>query len=230
MSPEVTTAADSAAVVSAPRDSAAQSVPQAEPGGPAAPPETARAPTTEASAAADGIVPSGTEIHAALVDSLHSRRDSAGTVINARVMQSITDRTGSVFIPADALVQLTVTQFEPAGSRSAADGKLEMRVDGIHMGGELRTIDAEVRAVPHELRGRGVTGSEAGKVAAGTAAGAVAGRVIGGNTKGAVIGGVVGAAAGAAVAAQTADRDIIVHPRTPIVLVLRAPLVAVDGH
>lgn len=138
----------------------------------------------------------------------------------------MTDGAGGVFIPAGAVVQLTVTQLEPAGSRSAADGKLVMRVDGVRAGSELRKIAAEVQGVPHELRGRGVTGGEAGKVGAGAAAGAVAGRVIGGNTKGAVIGAATGAAAGAAVAVHTADRDVVVSARTPIVLVLKTALVA----
>jgi hypothetical protein len=141
-------------------------------------------------------------------------------------MQHVTDGAGKVFIPAGAVVQLTVTQLEPAGSRSDADGKLVMRVDGVRAGSELRKITAEVRVVPHELRGRGVTGSEAGKVGAGAAAGAVAGRVIGGDTRGAVIGAATGAAAGAAVAAHTADRDVVVSARTPIVLVLKKALVA----
>jgi hypothetical protein len=47
-----------------------------------------------------------------------------------------------------------------------------------------------------------------------------------GKTKGAVIGGVAGAAAGAVVASQTATRDIVVKAKTPVVLVLTAPLLA----
>ena len=203
--------------------------PRTEPIKTAAPPASAPSPRADDRTARAGVVPAGTEIHAALVDSLHSRRDSVGTVVTARVLQNVTDGIGSVFIPADALIQLTVTRLEPAESRSAADGRLELRVDGVRIGDDLRVIDAELGGVPHELKGRGVTGSEAGKVAAGTAAGAVAGRVIGGDTRGAVIGGAVGAAAGAAVAAQTADRDIVVKPRTPIVMVLRTPLMAIDS-
>jgi hypothetical protein len=79
--------------------------------------------------------------------------------------------------------------------------------------------------VPHELRGRGVTAGDAGKVGVGAAAGAVVGRVLGGDTRGAVIGGVVGAAGGAAVAAQTARRDVVVKPGTWVSFVLTAPLV-----
>jgi hypothetical protein len=61
-------------------------------------------------------------------------------------------------------------------------------------------------------------------VQGGAAAGAVLGGVIGGDAKGAVIGGVAGAAAGAVVASQTATRDVVVKAKTPVVLVLTAPL------
>jgi hypothetical protein len=86
-------------------------------------------------------------------------------------------------------------------------------------------VSAEVQAVPHELRGRGVTAGDAAKVGVGAAAGAVAGKVIGKNTKGAVIGGVIGAAGGAVVASQTATRDVFVKARTPVTLKLTRPLV-----
>ena len=87
-------------------------------------------------------------------------------------------------------------------------------------------MKADVRPVPRELRGRGVTGGDAAKVGVGAAGGAVLGRVLGGSTKGAVIGGVVGAAGGAVVASQTATKDVVVTAKTPLVLVLTEPLTA----
>ena len=104
--------------------------------------------------------------------------------------------------------------------------ELALRVDAITIGDSVVPVQARIQQVPHELQGRGVTGSEAAKVGAGAAAGAVAGRVLGGDAKGAVIGGVVGAAGGAAVATQTAKRDVVVAARTPVSFVLDAPLVA----
>lgn len=92
------------------------------------------------------------------------------------------------------------------------------------MNGGLQPVKATVQPVSRELRGRGVSGSDAAKVGVGAAGGAVLGRVLGGSTKGAVIGGVVGAAGGAVVASQTATRDVVVKARTPVVLVLTAPL------
>jgi hypothetical protein len=196
-------------------------------------PSTANAsPTVAAPGAASSSarvtrsLPAGTEIHIALDDSISSRRDSAGTAVSAEVMQAVKDAGGAVVVPAGARVRLTVTRLAPARSRSAADGEIALRVDGIVIGDSTIPVKARVSQIPHELKGRGVTGSEAAKVGVGAAAGAVAGRVIGGDAKGALIGGVGGAAGGAAVATQTASRDVVVAPRTAISFVLEAPLVA----
>jgi hypothetical protein len=171
-------------------------------------------------------VPAGTQIRAALSDSVNSRHDSAGKVVIARVIGAVITPNGQIVVPAGAAAQLTVTELKPAKSKSEADGKLAFRLDGISIGGRLEAVTADVQPVPHELRGRGVTGSEVGKVGVGAAVGAVAGRVITGKKKGAVVGGVIGAAGGAVVAAETANRDVVVPAGSPVVMVLRAPLVA----
>jgi hypothetical protein len=174
---------------------------------------------------ASRTLPIGTEIHAALDDSINSRTDSVGRVVTAVVMENLTSSDGKTLIAAGAPVRFTVTRLSAAKSKSA-QGRLALHVEGIGIGGELRKVSANVGPVPHELRGRGVGTSEAAKVGVGAAGGAVLGRVIGGNTKGAVIGGVVGAAGGAVVASQTASRDVVVKAKTPVVLVLTEPLVA----
>ncbi len=186
-------------------------------------PEPATASTTPS--AGSRTLPVGTEIHAALDDSINSRTDTVGRLVTAVVMENLTGSDGKTLIPAGASVQFTVTRLSAAKSKSA-QGRLAFRVDGIGLGGQLQKVSADVKPVPHELRGRGVGGSEAVKVGAGAAGGAVLGRVLGGNTKGAVIGGVVGAAGGAVLASQTASRDVVVKARTPVTFVLTAPLVA----
>ena len=163
-------------------------------------------------------------IHAVLEDSIHSRHDVSGKVVAGKIMQNVTGGDRLTLIPAGAPVQFTVTQVK--AGRGDRPGVLEMRVDAITIDGAPRKLEAELQPVPHELRGRGVTGDEAAKVGVGAAGGAVVGRVLGGNTKGAVIGGVVGAAGGAVVASETAAKDVVVKARTPVVLVLTAPLVA----
>ena len=167
----------------------------------------------------------GTEIHAALDDSINSRTDTAGRVVTAVVMENVTGSDGKTLIAAGAPVRFTVTRLSAAKSKSA-QGRLALRVDGVGVGGQLQKVSADVRPVPHELRGRGVGTGEAAKVGVGAVGGAVLGRVLGGNTKGAVIGGVVGAAGGAVVASQTASRDVVVKARTPVTFVLTEPLVA----
>ena len=169
-------------------------------------------------------LPIGTEIHAALDDSISSRRDSAGRSITAQVTENVTGAGGRILIPSGSTVHLTVTRLGSSKSKNSP-GRLGLRVDSVQLGNEVRTIEATVQPVSRELRGRGVTGGDAAKVGVGAAGGAVLGRVIGGNTKGAVIGGVVGAAGGAVVASQTATRDVVVKAKTPVVFVLTAPLV-----
>jgi hypothetical protein len=188
---------------------------------------TRTGPASDASSVDDAsrrTLPIGTEIHAALDDSISSRRDSAGRSITAEITQSVTGAGGKVLIPAGSTVRLTVTRLASARSKSS-QGSLALRVDGIEVGGQLQNVRADVGPVPRELRGRGVTSGDAAKVGVGAVGGAVLGRVLGGNTKGAVVGGVVGAAGGAVVADQTATRDVVVKAKTPVTFVLTAPLV-----
>lgn len=174
-------------------------------------------------------LPIGTEIRVALDDSINSRHDTVGRMVTAHVMENVLGPTGLPLIEAGAPVRLTITKLEPAKKKSDAGGKLAFRVDGIGVAGQLQKVEADVKPVPHELRGRGVTAGDAAKVGVGAAGGAVLGRVIGGNTRGAVIGGVVGAAGGAVVASETASRDVVVKAKTPVVFVLTEPMVASAG-
>jgi hypothetical protein len=191
-------------------------------------PDTAAQSSEISSAPADDAgrrtLPIGTEIQAALDDSINSRQDSVGRSVTAQITETVTGPGGRTLIPAGTTVHLTVTRLGSAKSKSSS-GQLALKVDGIQLGSGLLPVQADVKQVPRELRGRGVTGSEAAKVGVGAAGGAVLGRVLGGSTKGAVIGGVVGAAGGAVVASQTATRDVVVKAKTPLVFVLTAPLV-----
>ena len=179
-------------------------------------------PTTVDSSDAAGVLAAGSVIHATLQDSIHSRIDIGGKEVQGQVMENVTGSDGGVLIPAGSEVRFTVTQVKPG--RGGGKGVLEIRVDSITIQGRARKIDATIRGVPYELRGRGVTGEEAAKVGVGAAGGAVLGKVITGKTKGAVIGGVVGAAGGAVVASETAKKDVVVKANTPVELVLTAPL------
>jgi hypothetical protein len=185
---------------------------------------TAAPSTSPAGNAAARTLAVGTQIHAALDDSITSRRDTVGQRVSGHVMENVTGQGGHTLIAAGTPVQFTITGIRPSRSKSS-QGRLALQADGVSLNGQLLPVKAEIKPVPRELRGRGVTGSDAAKVGGGAAAGAVLGGVVGGNTKGAVIGGVAGAAAGAVVANQTATRDVVVKAKTPVVMVLTAPLV-----
>jgi hypothetical protein len=190
-----------------------------EPNMAAAPPTN-----TSASSTAARTLPVGTEIHAALDDSITSRRDTVGQQVSGHIMENVTGAGGQTLIAAGTPVQFTITRIRASYSKSS-QGRLALQANGIAFNGRVQPVQADIQPVPRELQGRGVGGSEAAKVGGGAAAGAVLGGVVGGSTKGAVIGGVAGAAAGAVVANQTATRDVVVKAKTPLVLRLTAPLV-----
>src|SRR5829696_2134450 len=218
--------ADSATALSADTARRSDTAARATPDTTAAPAEPAM-PAVSAGgtpSAASRTLPIGTEIHAALDDSITSRRDTVGAQVDGHVMENVRGPDGRTLIAAGTPVRFTVTEIRPSRSKSS-QGRLALRAETISFAGQLESVKAEVKPVPRELRGRGVTGSEAAKVGGGAAAGAVIGGAVG-KTKGAVIGGVAGAAAGAVVASQTATRDVVVKAKTPVVLVLTAPLVA----
>ena len=184
---------------------------------------SAPSPPSRSAGAAAHALPIGTEIRAMLEDSIHSLRNSEGQRVTALVSGDLRAPDGKVLVPSGSTVWLTIARLRPARTRSAADGELELHADSIAISSGTFAVNADIRPVPHELQGRGVTAGEVVKVAAWTAVGAAAGAVITGKTKGAVIGGAVGAAGGAVVAAQTASRDVVVAPKTLVVLVLTAP-------
>jgi hypothetical protein len=186
---------------------------------------TATMPSATTSPAATRTLAVGTEIHAALDETIDSRSDTVGKAVTASITDNVTGADGRTLIAAGTPVRLTITRLSPAKSKGA-QGSLVLKAEGIELNGELRPVKADIRPVSRELRGRGVTGSDAAKVGVGAAGGAILGRVLGGNTKGAVIGGVVGAAGGAVVASQTATRDVVVKAKTPLVLVLTDTLTA----
>ncbi len=180
-------------------------------------------PGSASPAPAARVVAAGTVIPVSLEDSINSRRDTWGKQVTGKVMQNIRGPNGEVLVRAGSPVRLTVSRLR--SGRGNGKGELEIQADSITVQGHPRKLEAKVESVPYELKGRGVTGEEAAKVGVGAAGGAVVGGVVTGKTKGAVIGGVVGAAAGAAVASQTAAKDVVVAARTPVRVVLTAPLV-----
>jgi hypothetical protein len=191
------------------------------------PPGTAavRPPASPAAApSAERTLESGVRIDAITVRTISSRTDKAGATFTANVSSDLKDSRGRVVIPAGSIVNLTITELQPADDKTQADGRITVLVSSVNVGGRIYAVSGDITSMEHTLKGRGVGATEVQKTAAGVVVGGIAGRVIGGNTKGTVIGAVAGGAAGAAVAAITANRDVVVTAGTPLVITLSGPL------
>ncbi len=152
-----------------------------------------------------------------------------GATFTANISADVKDTRGRVVIPAGSVVNLTITELQPAKDKGQADGKITVMVSSVTVGGTSYPMSGEITSMAHTLKGRGVSEAEIEKTAAGAVIGGVAGRIIGGNAKGTVIGVVLGGAAGAVIAAQTADRDVVLVAGTPLVITLKGPLTITRG-
>ncbi len=166
----------------------------------------------------------GTTIDVTTSRTITSRTDEAGQSLMTTVDADVKNSAGKIVIPAGSTVELVITEISPAKTKSAKDGTLTLRVGDVTVHGKSYPLAAEVTAVSHTLKGRGVTVGEVEKTAAGTAIGAIAGTIIGGDSKGTIIGAAVGTAGGAIVANETASRDVVIVAGSPIELTLTGPL------
>ncbi len=207
----------------APARTTSRTPPSATPPATAAQPEPVReepAPPTPAAAPMLALA-SGSEMAVTTTSEITSRTNKAGDIFTARVNSAVTDASGRTVIPAGATVTMQITEIKPAENVDA-QGTLVVRSVRVSVAGEDYPLHADIVGFTPELRGRGVTAGDAGKVAGGAAAGAVLGKIIGKKTSGAVVGGVVGAAVGTAIAVNTADRDVVVPAGSTFTLRLTA--------
>jgi hypothetical protein len=169
------------------------------------------------------MLAAGTRVSATAVDTISTRTAKAGDPFSATVSQDVKDATGRVVIPAGATVSGTITAADPAPNPNSS-GRIELAVTSVTVRGVSYSLDASVVGKDTVMKGRGVTGADAAKVAGGAVAGAIVGRLLGKNKKGAVIGGAAGAAAGAAAARQSRDIDVVIPKGAAITIKLNAPL------
>jgi hypothetical protein len=169
------------------------------------------------------MLAAGTRVPLTASDTISTRTAKAGDPFTATVSQDVKDGTGRVIIPAGATVSGKITAAEPAPNPNST-GKLELAVDHVMIRGASYAIDASVVAQDTVMKGRGVTGADAAKVAGGAAAGAIVGKLLGKKGKAAVIGGVAGAAAGAAAARASRDIDVVIPKGAAITIKLNGPL------
>jgi hypothetical protein len=167
------------------------------------------------------MLPSGSIVAATIQDAISSRTDTVGQSINATASHDVMNADGDVVIPGGSAIVLTVTKLGPAKNSGQADGAIALEGRSVTVRGTTYDFTgATVGAVPHTLKGRGVTESAVGNVAVGTAIGAIVGQAIDKNKSTTTRGGAVGAAAGGVRAATVADRDVVVAPGAPITITL----------
>ena len=169
------------------------------------------------------MLAAGSRVPATASDSISTRSAKAGDSFTATVSQDVKDATGRVVIPAGSTVSGTITAAEPAPNPNSS-GKIELSVTSVTVRGVSYSVDGSVVAKDTVMKGRGVTGADAAKVAGGAVAGAIVGKLLGKNKKGAVIGGAAGAAAGAAAARQSRDIDVVIPQGAAMTIKLNAPL------
>jgi hypothetical protein len=189
-----------------------------------APPPT---PTRDPAPAPSGSGPTlsaGTIVNATAIDTLTSRHHKPGHVFVARTSEDLKDNRGRIVVPAGAEISFTVTDIAPSENKGDTAGVLILEPTQLMVDGRAYTITGNVDYVEKYLKGRGVQAGDVAKVGAGAAIGAIAGRIIGGK-KGTVIGGAVGAAAGTARAVETVDRDVVIPPGGGITMTLTQDVV-----
>jgi hypothetical protein len=165
----------------------------------------------------------GTEFVANSSVEISTRKNKAGETFTAKVADPVRDGSREV-IPAGALVTFRILESKEAENKNS-QGTLVVQPVSVAFGDQTYPVNAEVTDMQYQLKGRGVTTGDAGKVAAGAAIGAVVGQILTKNTTGTVVGGAVGAAAGTAIAIKSADKDIVVPAGARIALKLREAFV-----
>ena len=165
----------------------------------------------------------GTEIVSNSTVEISTRKNKAGETFTAKIAEPITDG-GREVIPAGATVTYRIVASKEAENKNS-EGQLVVEAVSIAFGDHTYPINAEISDMQYQLKSRGVTAGDAGKVAAGAAIGAVVGQILTKKTAGTVVGGAVGAAAGTAIAIKSADKDIVIPAGARIVMKLKEPFV-----
>lgn len=163
----------------------------------------------------------GTELLAALQNTVDTGRNKVGDKISLRTLQE-TRVQEAVVVPAGATVNGEVTHIDPAG-RVAGGAELTLRfVELVMPDGKSYPISAQ----PLRLKGKGDAKESALEVGGGAAAGAILGGILGGSGdvgKGAA----AGAAVGAGVAVATKGDQIVLPAGQKIKVSLDTPVTIV---
>jgi len=170
-----------------------------------------------ASAAAQGTVPAGTDVHVTLNQPISSKDAKVDQKLDGVVAENVVVN-GKTVVPKGAKANLVVTSAEASGRLSGA-AKLWMKIESLEVNGRTYAVNCEAAgkdAGSHAKRNTVAIGG-------GAAAGALVGALAGGG-KGAAIGTAVGAGAGTGVAAPTGKQDIDFPAETQLTFKLNAPV------
>ena len=186
-----------------------------------------------APAPAEVVVPAGTKIPLALLNSLSMKHSAEGDRVYLETVFPITI-DGRIIIPRGSYVTGTVTEAKRPG-RVKGKGELFLRFDSLALPNgitrdfrsRLGGMDAEAGELDRKegkIRGEGNKGGDARTVAkttaAGTAVGGVAGSAAGHAGMGAGIGAAAGAAAGLAAVLLSRGPDLVLPKGTSFEMVL----------
>jgi hypothetical protein len=177
------------------------------------------------------VVPQGTTIPVALVNSISTKTAKDGDGVYARTTFPITV-DNQIVIPVGSSIKGKITEVARPGR---VKGKAELTISfqqlilpsgiTVPLYATLGSVgDAGVRKGETGIEGESSKGADAGTVATQSASGAVLGGLGSRSAKGAGIGAGAGAAIGAATVLLTRGKDIVLPPGTALEIVLDRPL------
>ncbi|MBO0798663.1 MAG: hypothetical protein J2P31_07550, partial [Blastocatellia bacterium] len=181
-----------------------------------------RAPIDPAKAAVlpagSNSIPEGTKLIVELETRLSSKESRPGDLFTARISTPILDEDGRTILPADAVIEGSVVDAQPA-KRPRRSGVLQLAFENLRLGddavvpirGKLTNAEDEDRNRFDDEGNIKSPASHKGALTI-TGAGAGAGIAIGAVAGGAIAGAGVGAVAGLTVALLMKGRDVIIEP------------------
>lgn len=175
-------------------------------------------PTQNASAAPSKItVPSGTEIHIRLDQSISTEENNSGDTFRAHLEQPI-ESGGEVVIPAGGHVVGELSEVKESG-RVKGHARLTLRLKALESDGRTYPLSTH----PITVEAEGTKKEDAKKVGIGAAVGAAIGAIAGGGD-GAVKGAVIGGGAGTGVVLATKGEEVEFGPETQFIFTLSEPV------
>lgn len=164
------------------------------------------------------ILPSGVVMTVQTNQSLSTTGNKKGDPFTASVVSSVTTSSGSVIVPAGAVVTGHITALDDS-SDPTDRALIQLRFDSLKFNGRSYAFDANITDVGTVEQRNRSTGKVVQRAATGAAAGAVIGAIVGGAELDAIIkGGLIGAAAGTVVSLGMGDVEHVIPAGTRLTI------------